>query len=353
MYDAPKTRIALLVFGVLGIVATLLPFIPTNEWWVRAFDFPRVLIATVIAVILFLFLFVRRRGLLDGAFCVLSAAAIVYQLVRIAPYTPLMPLVVPTAADCGDDGLRIVTANVLQTNRDSVGFLDIVRRASPDLLLVVETDGWWEEELRPIEEDYPFTVREPLDNTYGMLFYSKLDVSSAEIRHLVQDDIPSIRATITLRSGRTFQFYGVHPRPPNPDQDSDARDGELVLVAQEVADSERPSVVAGDLNDVAWSDTTELFEEVGGLRDPRKGRGLFSTFHADYFIFRWPLDHVFVTPSFQIRHMEVLSEFGSDHMPVQVDLCFVPSSDEQPEPPSESEREDAEEAIREARDGED
>ena len=353
MYDAPKTRIALFALGTLGVVATLLPFIPTNEWWIRAFDFPRVLIASVLAATSFVFLFVRRRRVADRLLLVVCAAAIVYQVARIVPYTPLLPVSVPSSTPCGTEGLRILTANVLQTNRDSVAFLDIVRGASPDLLLVVETDAWWEEQLSAIEGDYPFNVRRPLENTYGMLLYSKLELSDAEVRFLVQDDIPSIRTTVTLRSGNTFQFYGVHPRPPNPDQDSDARDGELVLVAQEVADSELPSVVAGDLNDVAWSDTTDLFEEVGGLRDPREGRGLFSTFHADYFIFRWPLDHVFVTPSFGIRHMAVLDMFGSDHMPVQVDLCFVPAVDEQPEPPSESEREDAEEAVREARDGED
>lgn len=353
MLDAPKTRIALLCFGALGVLATLLPLIPTNEWWIRGFDFPRVLIATVLGVLFAAFVLVyRRERALDSVFLVLCGACAIYQAVRMAPFTLVSAPSVAPSESCGDDGFRVMTANVLQTNRSSDAFIDLVRESSPDLLLVVETDEWWEDELAVIEDDYPFVLRKPMENTYGMLLYSKLPLSSEAIRFLVEDDVPSIRATVTLRSGATIEFYGVHPRPPNPEQDSDARDGELILIAREVADSNRPSVVAGDLNDVAWSDTTHLFEEVGGLLDPREGRGLYSTFHAHYWIFRWPLDHVFVTRSFRLVNMEVLPKFESDHMPIQLDLCYVPRGNEQPDAPSAGESEEADEAIREARDGE-
>ena len=58
----------------------------------------------------------------------------------------------------------------------------------------------------------------------------------------------------------------------------------LSKIGEIVADNDLPSVVAGDFNDVSWSNTSRLFGEKGKLKNVRLGRGLFNTFDANSFI---------------------------------------------------------------------
>jgi hypothetical protein len=81
-------------------------------------------------------------------------------------------------------------------------------------------------------------------------------------------------------------------------------------------------VVLGDLNDVAWSSSSRLFRKVGGMGDPRVGRGLYPTFTAKYPILRWPLDHMFVTPHWTLVGLERLDSTGSDHFPIRYTFCL-------------------------------
>jgi endonuclease/exonuclease/phosphatase (EEP) superfamily protein YafD len=214
--------------------------------------------------------------------------------------------------------------------------LELVDKHQPDLLLMLETNEAWRKAMQPLEETYPYRILEPLENTYGLLFYSRLPFEDDEIRYLIQDDIPSIRACIQLRSGQKFRFYGLHPMPPTPTEHyrSTERDAELLLVGKEARKTDEPTVVAGDLNDVAWSHSTRLFQRVSGLLDPRIGRGLFSTFHAKYFFLRWPLDHVFVSEHFQLQSMCRLPNCGSDHFPILVTFAYTEHNKtvETPEP---------------------
>lgn len=352
----PLLARTLAILAVLLIGATVLPIVASNEWWIRVFDFPRAQVAVALTVavgaVAFVFGWRSRRAILLLAALVVCLS---YQAARILPYTPLHSVEAVRVDRCAPaDRLRVVVANVLQSNRDAAGLLALVRASDPDLVLLVETDAWWANVLSPLAAKYPHRLADPRPNTYGMLLFSRLSLVRPELRYLIERDIPSIRTGVRLRSGAEIVFFGLHPRPPVPGIDTAQRDAELVLVGREVKREVRPALVAGDMNDVAWSDTSRLFKEVGGLLDPRVGRGLFPTFPAALPLLRWPLDHVFFNDKLALIGFNRLPGFGSDHLPIRTDLCLAPAlAPLQPEPAMEAgDRRRATETIREGREEE-
>jgi len=243
----------------------------------------------------------------------------------ILPYTRLFPEEVKSAAKTDIQRIiKIMAANVLTPNRNAKGLIELVRENAPDILVTLESDAWWQAKLDALEPDYPFTIKCPLDNLYGMHVYSKLQLTDSRIDYLVEPDVPSIHALVSLPSGQQIRVHFLHPAPPSPteNEQSLARDAELIIVAKSVAGTDLPVIVTGDLNDVAWSETTRLFRKISGLLDPRVGRGMFNTFHANYWFIRWPLDHLFHSKHFSLSYMRRLRGFGSDHFPLLTELLL-------------------------------
>ncbi|HET6837706.1 MAG TPA: endonuclease/exonuclease/phosphatase family protein, partial [Gemmatimonadales bacterium] len=206
--------------------------------------------------------------------------------------------------------------------------LNLVRDTDPDILLAVETDAGWVQALEPLEKDYPHVVRQPQENWFGMVLFSRLPLLESKVEFLVQDDVPSVYTVLEL-AGEKVVLRGLHPRPPEPirDQDSTPRDAELVLVGRWVGKQKGgPTVVAGDLNDVAWSATTQLFLRLSGLLDPRVGRGFYSSYNARNPLVRWPLDHLFHSNHFRLVEIQRCEDIGSDHFPVLVELSYEPEA---------------------------
>ena len=322
--------VLLVVLMGIPILATLLPFIRHDHWVFRGFDFPRLQIA-ILSLLCFILnlIFIQddKTGVFLAVECI-NLVCFVYQLKEISAYTFMVkPEVLAYKGNPNHRSISVLISNVLTSNRRSDLLLEQIDKWQPDIVLTLESDKWWEIALSPLEKTYTNSVKIPLDNLYGMHLYSRLPLRNTEVRHWVEEDIPSIVAEVQLRSGEWIDIYCLHPKPPSPTEadTSTARDAELLLVGREIEQKQRPSLVFGDLNDVAWSRTTRLFQRISGLLDPRIGRGLYSTFHAKYRLLRWPLDHIFHSSSFMVAEMKVLPFVGSDHFPVYGRFQYAPS----------------------------
>lgn len=107
--------------ALLLVTATALPLLRVDQWWIRVFDFPRVQITLACILLLPAYLFLREpKRIFDSVMLLLLTLALGYQVVKMFPYTKLMPL------------------QVLASESDS------------DVIVTLETDSGWEKALRPL-----------------------------------------------------------------------------------------------------------------------------------------------------------------------------------------------------------
>ncbi len=311
----------------------------SDYWTFRVFEFPRVQKLAISLLLLLIYPFTCFSNTPQDWLLVSALAGSVGYLVwQVYPFTPLAKKqLLKTRITNADRTLSVVMWNVYQYNRSFQPFLKLFGQVDADIVLLSETDQWWQEKMSPLEKDYPYRVHIPLENTYGMLLYSKLPLLEKQVKYLVEEGIPSIHTEVQLRSGEKIRLFCIHPTPPVPHENprSTERDKELLLIADQARNSPIPVLVCGDLNDVAWSYTTALFQKISGLLDPRRGRGFFNTFHAKIPFLRFPLDHVFCSTEFTLIKMARLNNSGSDHFPMYIKLQYEPRAalvHEEPQP---------------------
>lgn len=341
------------VCAILVIWLSFWSLIPRNEWWIRGADFPRLQIMSLGVLVLPCLLFwtgswsESRYVLL-----ILLVAALLFQARMVLPYTVFwckqVQQVLPEQLDATQQ-IALMVSNVLTPNQNYTALIALVQQHQPDVLLTLETDLRWQNELGVLHADYPYRVAVPLDNLYGMHLYSRLPILHREVKYILSDDIPSIHVKVQLPSGAEVSLHCLHPQPPAPNEakDSTLRDAELLIVGKQLQASNKSCIVMGDLNDVAWSRTTRLFQRVSGLLDPRMGRDFMNTFHANYAWLRWSLDHVFHSRDFALVRMQRLPHIGSDHFPILVVLQTgrVFERIQEPLEMSKDDQQDAQEAI--------
>lgn len=320
------------LYFIFQILAGLVVFVsvwgllPLDHWWIRGVDFPRIQILVIGLVSLVgLLVLAPQWESWDVVLLLALIGAVGLQLRMVLPYTRLWKKEVRQALPIPDAvQIKLMVSNVLTLNDNTQALVDLVQQKNPDILITLESDQKWQDALSVIEPDYPYNVKVPLDNLYGMHLYSKLELIDPEVKYLLIDDIPSIHTQLRLPNDEVIWLYCLHPMPPSPTEadKSTTRDAELLMVGRHINENNQTAILAGDLNDVAWSKTTLMFQRISGLLDPRIGRFFINTFHVNYPFLRWALDHIFHSPCFTLVNIERLPSIGSDHFPVMTTLQY-------------------------------
>ncbi|WP_235497684.1 endonuclease/exonuclease/phosphatase family protein [Frankia sp. R43] len=231
----------------------------------------------------------------------------------------------PENAPQGSARLRVMTANLLYHNAEAGRLGDQIRRASPDVLVLVELSPLTLTKLRDSGAlaDYRYSEVHPQEGAFGAAVFSRFPLSDAATPEVA--GYASLRATVRVDERRSFVVHAVHTIAPTSGEYARAWRDQLDHLRAEVAASRLPVVLAGDFN--ATRDNRPLRELISaGVRDAHDvvGAGWTPTWNASMFavppIAR--IDHILASPAFAITGYQVGSEFGSDHKPVLADLAM-------------------------------
>ncbi|WP_246126055.1 endonuclease/exonuclease/phosphatase family protein [Bizionia myxarmorum] len=295
-------------------------------------------------------LFVEDKTPLFWASVFIQVGLIINNIIILFPYTTAYKRNKTENIDNNSESISIISVNVYQFNERYDDLIKLVEKVQPDILLTMESNQAWENGLSKIEKDYPNFKKVALENTYGIHFYTKLDVKTIKVNYFVADDLPSIEASVVTKNGTSFTFFGVHPPPPSPTEEDNSkeRDGELLCIGKKVLETKGPVIVVGDFNNVAWAKSSILFKNTSKLIDPRIGRGFIATYHAKYRLLRFPIDLFFHTSDIFVQDFKTLSTIGSDHLPLFCEFFINEKEDVQEsevETLNEGEKEEVEEMI--------
>ena len=319
--------------SMLLILLSVLPFAKNQHWVFRVPEFMKLQILVLQIIVLILsFIFVEKNlwfWLINGVQILLT----IYHVYILIRYTKFYKRKRLHRTKNSSETIKVISANVYQFNKDYQRFKNLIKKCNPDSFITIESNKDWEEANQIFEKDYPHTEKVTLENTYGMHFYSKIPFEKVTTHYFVADDLPSIEAIFKTKAGKKYQIFAVHPPPPSPTEEatSKERDGDLLSIAKKIKQTKIPSLVIGDFNTVAWSDTSILFRKTSELIDARVGRGILATFHAKYWFFRVPLDLLFHSPEIFLEKLETLEDIGSDHFPILCEFHLDFENDKQEE----------------------
>jgi endonuclease/exonuclease/phosphatase (EEP) superfamily protein YafD len=215
--------------------------------------------------------------------------------------------------------LKVLCANVQYTNTRYAAFLAVIRAERPHVVIAQEASAPWLAALDGLRAEFPYAITIPRRGGAGLGCYSRLPLEHAEVLALGQPPRPGLLTHLRL-DGAVVALCTIHPRPPLRRHGVGPRNTQLQAAAALLHTLPSPKLLIGDLNTSPWSPAYRRVVQTTGLRDARRGFGLWPTWPADWPWLAVPIDHCLVSPELTVVHVRTGPAIGSDHLPLIVEL---------------------------------
>ncbi len=215
--------------------------------------------------------------------------------------------------------LRVMSFNVMGTNRAHDAVREEVLRQDPDIVVIQESNNLWHRALLlRLGRAYPYVTRLSWNEWSGMSLFSRVPVRDVR-RVLTGHGRDGLRFAVSI-GGEPVVVYAIHP--PHPVSPGNVRRafalfGDLVRA---IEDEGGAVMVVGDCN---WGMLSPQHGQMVrlGMREAyaRAGSGRGTTWCArgwKRFIPGFRIDHVYVSEGLACARAWVGEASGSDHRPM-------------------------------------
>jgi endonuclease/exonuclease/phosphatase (EEP) superfamily protein YafD len=300
-----------LAFAAL-IVSTLVGFLGHLWWGFELFSHFRVqyFVATFLLVLIFTLRGKFVAGIIAGVSSLLNLLLIIPLYFRRK--NPKAP----------GKLYRLLLANVNTSNPYHDKVRRFIETTSPDLVVLVEVDLNWLDELGLEDLSFSFLIAEPREDNYGIAMYSRTPFIKSEVVRYGSLEMPSIFACLQ-QGGTVVNVIGSHPPPPKSRQLARYRDQQLEEIMEFTRNLEGEVIFCGDFNLTSWSPPFKRLLERGELCDSRQGFGIQGTWPTWMPLFFIPLDHIWVSSNIYVHNRRIGPRIGSDHRPVVLNYSIL------------------------------
>jgi len=297
-------------------------------WWI--FDLashfrPQYFIALVILVVFFA---KAKRWKSTGVGIICGLA----NFMLISPYIGT----INSVTEIDKPKIRILSMNLSHANSSYKKAKLIIKKIQPSVLILQELGISWENALGETLVKFPYSVKLPINTTYGYFFLPKVLIplvipkeklfigvfSHLPFERIMTDQSDSyIRGSFKFKE-KMFTLFGVHLTSPVGKVRTDARNKQLNGLVEEIQKNNQPTVVVGDFNITPWSLYFQDFIQKSQLRDTRKGIGIYPTWLAQFPPLSIPIDHSLTSDGIEVGSFSLGPSFGSDHLPMILDFSI-------------------------------
>jgi len=297
--------------SLLILIFSLVPFLSGLFWYLDLlsnFRFQYLILSTFTTIG---FLFFKNK-----VYLVMSVIGVLINSVFVIP---VFTQTNDTSGELHQNSLKLFHANVLTSNNEYKKLIAQVMEESPDIILLQEVDQQWVASLAAIKSKYEFSIEIPRNDNFGLALFSKTPIQDYQIHDWTDLEIPTIEAEFNL-AGQPLRIITTHPPPPVNKYYYEAGTAQFEAIAHTVKTEEIPTIIIGDLNTTIWSEQYKLIESGTGLVNA--SMGFMPTWPTNLLPLMIPIDHCLVSKHFNVINVKTGNDFGSDHLPLIVELGF-------------------------------
>ncbi len=245
----------------------------------------------------------------------------------------VIPWYFPPAQSNITPNYRVMSTNLNVANSNATEIIKLTEKERPDLALFIEVNDSMAKQLEALKTFLPYSSNQLTPYQPGTVLYSKDPLTDFKIRKFDTNNAVNLTARVQTKN-RQLSIVAIHPLSPVKREFIHSRNKVFKAVSKYIQQQDDPVLLIGDFNTTMWSPSYRTLAHETGLKNTRKGLGIFPTWPANmsYYLtpklnilaklFQIPIDQCLTSPSLNAVKMHTGSDVGSDHLPIIVDFSI-------------------------------